>query len=459
MLRTQRSMQELWLKTLMFALFGYALLGKGFAYLFIGEMILVLGFVIFLQSGRIMLLFSDSVLLLWLAFAVWGFCRTVPFIFIYGFDTVRDAVLWGYGVFTVLIVAFVNSSEQISRGLNTYRKFLRWYLPLLPVLVFLSSGAERLPMLPWGHGKALVKGGDAAVHLVGAGLFLLLFPIQRSGPNKHGLSIYQLIGFAAWSITALLVFIDNRGGFLAMLVPIVLAALMKPNKIGWKVVASGIIMVTIAIGVLETNLVTISLRGRTFNPDQVIQTVESIVGVSQTNTSLEATKKWRLIWWRHIIQYTVFGPYRWTGKGFGVNLTLSDGPPGVTAEDTTLRSPHNGNMSVLARMGVPGMLIWGALNCAFVFRVLRGYRRAERSGSRFWSSVNLWIFCYWLAAFINMNFDVYLEGPQGGIWYWSIIGLGVAALRVQKHETRLLRTQSRAQVTNEPELARPLVLA
>jgi hypothetical protein len=38
-----------------------------------------------------------------------------------------------------------------------------------------------------------------------------------------------------------------------------------------------------------------------------------------------------------------------------------------------------------------------------------------------------WIFAYWLAALVNASFDVYLEGPQGGIWFWSVIGLGIAA--------------------------------
>src|ERR1017187_625558 len=102
----QRNLQGLWLKALVFALVGYALLGKGFAYLFVGEMILVMWLFVFLQSQRMMLVFSDSVLLLWGVFALWGFCRTVPFLSTYGFDAVRDAVTWGYGLYALLIVAF-----------------------------------------------------------------------------------------------------------------------------------------------------------------------------------------------------------------------------------------------------------------------------------------------------------------------------------------------------------------
>ena len=41
---------------------------------------------------------------------------------------------------------------------------------------------------------------------------------------------------------------------------------------------------------------------------------------------------------------------------------------------------------------------------------------------------------------INASFDVYLEGPQGGIWFWSFFGFGMALLEVQRrglHNKRL----------------------
>src|SRR5580698_6930228 len=112
---TQRTIQWLWLKGALFVIFGYFLLGKGFAYLFLGELVLVVGVLIYLPSGRFTLPATDPVLLLWTAFSLWGFCRTVPFLSEYHFDAVRDAVLWGYGTFALLVVAFINRSSQISR--------------------------------------------------------------------------------------------------------------------------------------------------------------------------------------------------------------------------------------------------------------------------------------------------------------------------------------------------------
>ncbi len=37
----------------------------------------------------------------------------------------------------------------------------------------------------------------------------------------------------------------------------------------------------------------------------------------------------------------------------------------------------------------------------------------------------LWVTGYWVAFNVNAAFDVYLEGPQGGIWFWSMFGVGL----------------------------------
>jgi hypothetical protein len=33
---------------------------------------------------------------------------------------------------------------------------------------------------------------------------------------------------------------------------------------------------------------------------------------------------------------------------------------------------------------------------------------------------------------VNASFDVYLEGPQAGIWFWCVFGFGIAALETQR---------------------------
>ena len=41
-----------------------------------------------------------------------------------------------------------------------------------------------------------------------------------------------------------------------------------------------------------------------------------------------------------------------------------------------------------------------------------------------------WVFIHWLAALTNATFDPYLEGPQGGIWFWVMFGVGIAAMKM-----------------------------
>jgi hypothetical protein len=444
---TQTLMQRLWLRLLLLVLLGYALMGKGFAYLFVGEAVLVLGCLVFLFSRRVTLILSDPLLLLWAMFAFWGLYRTVPYIPRYHFDALRDAVIWGYGAFALLIVAFVNDSSQISNGLDAYRKFLRWYLLIVLFIVLASlTLRDRIPKIPWSDGTNIVflKAADAGVLLAGAALFLILFPKRRFVPKSDRISIYNVVAFGGFVLTAAIVSMTSRGGFLALIVPIILVSFVKAKSAGWKIAGLSIVAVVVGLLAIEANPFTIRIKHRTYTPSDIGALIGSIASSSDSAPGHKGTKEWRLAWWRKIIHYTFGGPYFWKGKGFGVNLAVQDHPSGMSNEENKLRSPHNGNMTILARMGVPGFLIWAALNLVFVFRLVNSYRLALRNGSRFWSSLNLWILSFFLSAFIDMSFDVYLEGPQGGILFWSIIGFGTAVCRVQRYEMRQISHIPRA---------------
>ncbi|HEY7458836.1 MAG TPA: hypothetical protein VH765_08800, partial [Xanthobacteraceae bacterium] len=162
---------------------------------------------------------------------------------------------------------------------------------------------------------------------------------------------------------------------------------------------------------------------------------------------LEGTEEWRRRWWSEIVSYTFQGQYFWQGKGFGINLADDDG---FHSPDAELRSPHNAHMTILARMGVPGLAIWMLLQATFGLAMLRAFFRARTEGNTLWAQTDMWILVYWTAMIVNMTFDVYLEGPQGGIWFWSIFGLGLAALAAQSPGG----TGSRSPTQEEPVDAR-----
>jgi peptidoglycan/LPS O-acetylase OafA/YrhL len=74
------------------------------------------------------------------------------------------------------------------------------------------------------------------------------------------------------------------------------------------------------------------------------------------------------------------------------------------------------------------------LQATFALSLGIAYFRARRARREWWARVNLWILSLWLAMMVNAAFDVYLEGPQGGIWFWCLIGFGIAALEAQRAE-------------------------
>lgn len=160
---------------------------------------------------------------------------------------------------------------------------------------------------------------------------------------------------------------------------------------------------------------------------QVIDNLLSLF-VQSDDPGLEGTKQFRLAWWGTIIDYTVFGEHFWTGKGFGVNLADDDGFQ--TTADGSLRAPHNSHLTVLARMGVPGIALWLAILIAFAIGVVRTTLAYRRAGEVALAALGGWILVYWFAMMVNTSFDPYLEGPQGGIWLWALSGFGLAFTRM-----------------------------
>jgi hypothetical protein len=83
---------------------------------------------------------------------------------------------------------------------------------------------------------------------------------------------------------------------------------------------------------------------------------------------------------------------------------------------------------VLARMGVPGLLLWVLVQGAFGIGLLRATLAHRRAGAVQVAAVGGWLLAYWVAMMVDTSFDPYLEGPQGGIWFWVIFGLGLVIM-------------------------------
>lgn len=410
---------------------GYALFGRGFAHwgtppVFVGEVILVLGLVLLVPNGTIARAWRSPILWAWGLFALWGALRSVVFFDRYGVDVLRDSVLWGYGIFAVLVAGALVHTQSAVKVPAIYRRLLPWLLVIPPIVFALTRILSVIPYLP-GSDVPLVeqKAGDVCVHLAGVGIFLLL-GLDRPSPRAKspGTDPARHVLWILWMGVFLMAGIANRGGMLAVVVAMTLALLFARSFTSLLTLYRPVLAGVVVLSVVVIADIRIDMGRRSLSTEQLLANVESIVGTGK-NKSLSGTREWRLSWWRDIVEYTVFGPYFWTGRGYGVNLETTDGYiTSLTGEGN--RSPHNGHMTVLARSGVPGFVLWLGFLAVFSATLLRAYYRLQRAGRDYEAASLIWIWAYWVAFLVNGTFDTYLEGPQGGIWFWSLTGIGAA---------------------------------
>src|SRR5256885_3784347 len=409
-----------------FVLAGYALGSKGFAYLgvspvYVGEISLLFGLVVLWHVHAVRALLRSPTVRCLLLFMLFGAVRTIPYLRSYGLDALRDGVLWGYALFSLILAGVILSRPQrLWTMVGRYRRFVPVFLvgaPLVWLATILLDNLSRwigigVPMWP-GTGVPIIdaKAGDLLVHLGGAAAFMA---VGLAGEVKRSRIALLAAGVA---LTAL-----SRGGLLAFSIAFLVAVVSRPrSRSAWNITA------LFAGAILLLALTDVHLRfpgnDREVSFQQLVQHVESAAG-SGGAQDLENTKEWRLAWWATIVGYTIGGDYRWAGKGYGVNLATDDGFQ--ASEDDSLRSPHNATMTVLARSGVIGLGLWLLLLGTWFVHIVRAIVDARRDNERQWYALFTFLLAYWLALLVNGSFDVFLEGPPGGIWLWSGIGVGIA---------------------------------
>ncbi len=445
----------LFLACLGFVLAGYAFGGRTFAYLgyppvFVGECLLAFGFLVVLLTPARSWLPRSSVALGLMAFIFWGVARTLPFLHVAGANALRDAVVYGYALFALLAAACLMQTGGLPSAVRWYGRGIPLFVLWVPCAFGIRRLAgEQLPQLPWADVELVsLKPGDVGVHLAGAAVFLLLG--LGAMPGSKGTRATTALQFVPWLVACFITVSQSRGAMVGLATALLLAGLLHPRTVGVRVGAAGAVVIAAALVVLlvsDSDAQPSPEVDRVVSLTQVAENIRSITGSSDRG-NLDGTREWRITWWSDILSYTVHGDYFWGGRGFGVNLADEDGFQVVSHDNRSdfgalgeapLRSPHNINLTVLARAGVPGALLWLLLNAAFVVSMIAGHVRCRLADQAWWAAVCTWVLAYWMAMIVNGSFDVYIEGPPGGIWFWSTIGAGIAALEGSRQARAYVR--------------------
>jgi hypothetical protein len=245
-----------------------------------------------------------------------------------------------------------------------------------------------------------------------------------------------------WAATAMAVVAigsQGRGAIISFLAALGVIWLLNPWRLRLRLsarnigVVGGFCFLLTAALTLNLNF-GVSSHGRAIGPDQLLQNIAG----SFTHTGdegLNGTRQWRLEMWDKIIDYTVFGAYFWSGKGYGINL-LDDAGMQVDADAAVRpRAPENSHLSFLARSGVPGFVLWVVLQTAWAGRIGRALVSARRSRRRRTTAVMSFLLACWTGYMVYAATGPVLDGPFEGIWFWTIFGVGAAAAQMVRRDT------------------------
>jgi hypothetical protein len=167
---------------------------------------------------------------------------------------------------------------------------------------------------------------------------------------------------------------------------------------------------------------------------------ESVFETEEGKLGADAVK-WRAIFWLRCLHY-VFHQAPILGVGFGTNLTnllrnttaweiFIDG----VRLDPPNRTPHCAHITIFARLGLLGLglwvgilatVLWDALRACWRYCKLMASPNAPRERANEWRLYfwdRLAILGVWVIYLWAMTVGVVLEGPFGGIWFWTLTGV------------------------------------
>ena len=401
---------------------GVPIPGAGGGGIFIGDIVLLFGLATLILRGGYERFFALPVAWCWLIFFCWNAAQTFPYFSEYGLAPLRDAAVWGYSLFAVIV-----ASQLLARPsgfvilLNRYRVLARFYVlfALIMIPICIAYVPEDTATFTWG--PPVIE--SLMPPLAGAMAFVACRFVSVPAMWWWGLGI-----------AVLAIGTQGRGALLSFIAAATVVWLFRPWRTRPSIRVIGVVggLGFLLGATLLLNLdFGVSSSGRALGPNQLLENIEG----SFTNTESEAgglngTRQWRMEMWDGIIDYTIFGPYFWTGKGYGINIVSDLGHelPGDT------RNPENSHLTFLARSGVPGLVLWVALQLTWAASILRVLFFARRTGRPRAVGLMTFLLAYWVQLMVHAATGVVLEGPQGGIWFWTIFGVGAAAARMVRRD-------------------------
>jgi hypothetical protein len=414
---------------------GYVFGDRGFAYLhvpgtplFVGEVALAVVAVYMIGFYPI----SDPrlrspVRLALLVFLVFSTARTIPYLGQYGFDAIRDASQWYYGIFAFFVADFVRRGG-IGPIIGWFGKLLPWFVAWAPVSLVLAQMLS-WPLVPdsdvplWAH-----RGSNTSVLLTACLGFMWMLDEKDTGISRRQRGVLTAVS----GLFLVVAGIQNRGGLLAAIAGLALiywfARSGQRHFVG--IISTVVIIVGLIFSVADIR-VSFFTNDREISAGQLVDNLISVVNPDAVATSgdLVGNSSWRLDLWGEVLRdVNLNAPV--LGRGYGVSLGELYGFEG--ADETELRNAHNSHMTIFARSGYLGVGLWFAMWAIWYIMMLRSRRALAARGLRVEAAVAVVAMATALAILVNAVFDPSIEGPPVSAWTWSMFGLGLGLMTLHR---------------------------
>ena len=401
-----RLLNRIYIKFYFFILLLYVFFNKGVAYSYMAEILLVFGiFILFINRKQFEIGLDIKQIIVGI-FILTSFLYIILGVFQYPIlNVLRDSLAFQYAWF-VFIIYFLKSEYDFI-----WQKIIQIY-KWVPLVIFLNFFLFYFvflylpPINIFGNQNIIIyKNGDKSVHLLISTILMFLYSDKYSRKWLIANTILIVI-----NILILLAF--TRSGSIAYILALFSFFFFSKEKILndsiRKLLKYVPIIILIGMSLFLAADIQADAQGRTISLTQIADNFTSIVS-SDIDGSLTNNKVWRIVWWAKLVNESFTLQHFFVGKGLGMSLAGND----ILNPDENLRSPHNFNLTILARFGYLVFIAW-IIWLVSIFKPLFTRKLAGKT---------LAITSILLAFIINGSFDVFFEGPMGAFPFWTFVGL------------------------------------
>jgi hypothetical protein len=342
----------------------------------------------------------------------------------WGIDALRDAAIWYYALFYFIGMGLASHSGIARRVWSLVRVF--WMVALIWNTADILSHhliSQSGPVIP-GRGVRLFFNSthEAGQNLaLGALIVLCTSTLSRLPKVRAVMAPLALLGLAVFGAS------EGRGMRLGIASGVAIVFLLNLSSAGVPHFNTRLLKVT-AVAIPLVAIAMLAMPERTIKATHLDRFGEVSASSSMDPANMEGTAGWRMIWWERLYEQVMTRNPAF-GIGFGESLAVYHPLLASLQEDFLVRSPHNFNMTVFARMGIVGLLLW----LSMVFTGIGGLCRSVWRG-RFQTEpytperkdeLTFWIVML-VCTVVNSSLGVLMEGPVLGIWFWFALGFASA---------------------------------